>query len=622
MEQLNQIRNKVLVLFAFFFFLGVFNGYSDNSTRKEWVRKELSEKAKRHLCCLADIYGYVRYFYPNDNLKDLNWFNFLIYSIKEVEDYDSEKDFDQKLYDLFSPLCPQIQINNSLSKPSCYSSGSFYIQEHRCGESGKMNFISEIKKISEYSSEYPKPDSLYTFNINSDLTVSFPISLSKLPASNKNLTAIIKKSNEKILDEKSLYNLFASEPYARIANEIIRCNIVQHFYPYYFEDGLDVTWEKSYKDYFNKIADCENSTSYYYLVCNRMNLVKDSHINLTFNILRAYSMNRVSQIETVILDNKMFVKGVSAPYEKEINPGDRIIKVNNDNTESFIKEKLKYLSYSTLPSGLTKLTSSGEIFKSYKRDSVINLTIKNAEGKESEVHIRADSYRPFNIEDKEFVKCLDGSIYYVNFKDPNLSNYDKFKNYISEINKSKGAIFDLRGYPNESLLSVLANITDTVLSMGNLNNVYYYFPNHIKTILKPVEKFFIAPSTSTMSKDYSKKNEYPLPSNDKITAPCVFLINSTSISYMESIVDMIKSYNLGILVGENTAGCNGDVVHFDLPFASFMISGMKYLNRDGTQHHGIGIAPNIYVENKDINKDSQLEAAKRYLNELASHNRK
>jgi hypothetical protein len=50
--------------------LGVFNGYSDNSTRKEWVRKELSEKAKRHLCCLADIYGYVRYFYPNDNLKD------------------------------------------------------------------------------------------------------------------------------------------------------------------------------------------------------------------------------------------------------------------------------------------------------------------------------------------------------------------------------------------------------------------------------------------------------------------------------------------------------------------------------------------------------------------------
>ena len=93
-------------------------------------------------------------------------------------------------------------------------------------------------------------------------------------------------------------------------------------------------------------------------------------------------------------------------------------------------------------------------------------------------------------------------------------------------------------------------------------------------------------------------------------------------SFMETVIDIIKNYKLGILIGENTAGCNGDTPHFKLPFASFSMTFAKFLNRDGSQHHGIGIKPDIYVENKDINTDAQLEAAKKYLDVLASHTSK
>ena len=228
-----------------------------------------------------------------------------------------------------------------------------------------------------------------------------------------------------------MYNLLASEPFARIANEIMRCNIVQHFYPYYFEDKLDVTWRKSYKDYFNKIANSNNSTSYYYLVCNMMNLVKDSHVYLNFNVLGAFSTKRFPGIETVILDNKLLIKNVLAPYDSIIHRGDRIIKINNREAESFIKGKLNNLSYSTLENGLTKLTSSNEIFSSYARDSVLNLTIKNTEGKESDVAIKINMFRPAFVADKEFIKCFDGNEYYINLKDPQLISYEKFKDYIS-----------------------------------------------------------------------------------------------------------------------------------------------------------------------------------------------
>jgi len=616
MRIVNRAINRSFILFSIFLFLNIYNCYSDNPVIKEWKRKELTEDFKNHLCSLSEVYGYVRYFYPNENLKDLDWFNFLIYSIKEIEGCKSEKDFNQKLYQLFSPLCPEISINNNFSKSKHYSSGSFYIQEHSLLENGTFN--SGIKDISAYSAEYPKPDSLYTFIINPQLAVSFPIALSELPKRGKQLTNLI-DSCKNSWDEKSMYNLLASEPFARIANEIMRCNIVQHFYPYYFEDKLDVTWRKSYKDYFNKIANSNNSTSYYYLVCNMMNLVKDNHVNLNFNVLRALSTKRFPGIETVILDNKLLIKNVLAPYDSVIHRGDRIIKINNREAEAFIKGKLNNLSYSTLESGLTKLTSSNEIFSSYAKDSVLNLTMKNSEGKESEVAIKINLFRPAFVADKEFIKCFDGNEYYINLKDPQLISYDKFKVYIPEINKSKGVIFDMRGYPNADVFSILANITDSILSLGNLYEVHYYFPNHINSVPKPTEKWFIAPSMSAMNRDYSKKYQYPLPVNEKITVPCVFLVNSVSMSFMETVIDIIKNYKLGILIGENTAGCNGDTPHFKLPFASFSMTFAKFLNRDGSQHHGIGIKPDIYVENKDMNIDAQLEAAKKYLDVVASY---
>jgi hypothetical protein len=588
----------------------VFDSYG-NTAINEWRKKELSEEYKERLSDLSVIYGYIRYFYPNDNLKDFDWFKYLIYSTKEIENCTSETDFYHKLHELFSPLCPDISINDSVSTPNNIALSSFYVQEHRC-ENAK--FISEIKKINEYTPRYPKPDSLYVFNISPNLTVSFPISLSKLPAPNDKLTKI--KIDTKIFNVETGYNLF-TEYQARIANEMIRYNIVQHFYPYYFEDDLHVTWKNSCKDFLGKVSSCDDMTNYYHLICSRMHLVKDSHVQIDFNILNgknyAYAIIGYPEIATVIYDNKLFVKTIGSTYDKKVNKGDVITKINNTKTEDLIAEKFKYLSYSTLGNGLIKV-SAQELFKSFKRDSVINLTVNNLRGEET-VSVRTSSYKPYGIEDKNIIECFEGNIYYVNCKNAALT-YKEFKKNISNINQSKGVVFDLRGYPNESVLSILANLTDTILSLGNLNTVYEYVPEHGKTYTIPVEKWFIAPSTSEMNKSYSKKYEYPLPASDRIITPYVFLINSESMSYMETVIDIIKHYHLGILIGEKTAGCNGDIVRLDLPFGSFTMTGAKYLNRDGSQHHGIGISPDIYVENQSLNTDKQLETSIQYLNDL------
>jgi C-terminal processing protease CtpA/Prc len=57
---------------------------------------------------------------------------------------------------------------------------------------------------------------------------------------------------------------------------------------------------------------------------------------------------------------------------------------------------------------------------------------------------------------------------------------------------------------------------------------------------------------------------------------------------------IVEHYKLGEIVGETTAGTNGNVNPFELPggFGIFW-TGMKVLKQDGSQHHGVGIAPTV-----------------------------
>lgn len=74
----------------------------------------------------------------------------------------------------------------------------------------------------------------------------------------------------------------------------------------------------------------------------------------------------------------------------------------------------------------------------------------------------------------------------------------------------------------------------------------------------------------------------------------VFLTDGRAISYAESFMGFIEHYGLGEIVGQPTAGANGNVNPFSLP-GGFRITwtGMKVVKHDGSQHHLVGIRPTI-----------------------------
>ncbi len=84
------------------------------------------------------------------------------------------------------------------------------------------------------------------------------------------------------------------------------------------------------------------------------------------------------------------------------------------------------------------------------------------------------------------------------------------------------------------------------------------------------------------------------PAEPHIGGKVVFITSGRAISYAESWMGYVEAYELGEIVGEATAGTNGNALSFEVP-GGFRMSwtGMKVLKHDGSQQHLIGIVPMV-----------------------------
>ena len=625
---------------------------------KSWNSKELSAIEHERIFVLLKMSNYIHYFYPAEELQQIQMspvfdrHRFLFYSIKEIEKCDTDESFIKTLYKLFSPVCPDLIINDSIGnftdriKPA--DNSSFYVRRNQIDPWDFGLYInSSIEKVDSLRNNYPIPDSLYTFKINDKVKISFPMALSVMPQKTKEYTQLMKQCRKisfpafstpwwwKVISKKGK-TIVMNRYEDRLANEIARYGFIQYFYPYYFEDNLHETWDSVYYEHIGKVAACADIKSFYDNICETMHHVKDSHTHVNFNgLATAGGKHLVSlsnrslypEIETVIQDKSLFIKHIGDSLNSYLKPGDKIIAVNDQNTEDLIEEKLQRLSYSHEMAGLSKLSSSGSIlecdaasvFNPNPTDTTLVLTVQREFTDTFSVAIKPTSKTPFSG-DTLFFKMLADSICYVNVCGE-IREYDSFKEIIPTLLESRGIVFDMRGYPGGMIIPILAHLTDSILSLGNIQRSLLYFPDpHKKEFVQTDGSWSIAPALSPQSEEIALKYQHDVPEKIRIDKPVVFLANANAISFAETMLDIIKTYKIGPIIGEPSAGCNGDAVFCSLPYASFMMTGYKFMNRDNSQHHGIGVLPDIYVKNKDFNTDKQLITAIDYINEKAGTN--
>lgn len=623
-----------------------------------WQKKTLSESEKERLFAVAKIYNYLHYFYPTTqtSLAHSDNFKFLIYAVQRVDTCRTEASFERTIYDLFSPLCRDLIVNDTIGHfEKQYAGGGtpFYMHNNRISSQySRPGLFSDVSRFDTLPHGSPTPDSLYSFTINEHMKISFPLALTRMPPSTKAYSRLVSEFRKIKIPTFTIPwmrkvffrgkgHFIAFDSYAnRVANEIIRYGIIQHFYPYYEEDGLSEKWDVAFQHHLGNVADCENMNSFYEHICKVSNLINDSHLKVFYqysayvsykNRIGLYASTIFPEIETEICDDKLYVKSVGASLDSCVKKGDIIIKINDLPTSAIIDEKLSHTSYSSKESGLYKLTADNSMFKcpagfgmskQQVLDSVICLTLQRPgiDTFKVAVHPSSSDAASFVAADSTLFEMYDDSICYVNLCGKK-RDYKDLVEILPQLQKSKGIIFDLRGYPGSMAVGVLAHLADTTVALGNLTKPVMYYPDgkYKQFVSDTTGWWAIAPALSAESEVFAKKYQYEIPEKIHLEQPVVFLSDFKAMSFTETVLDMIKTYHIGTILGEPSAGCNGDMLHCSVPFGDFFMTGYKVANRDGSKHHGIGVLPDIYVKN-ECGFDIQKEKAKAYLYEKLGNN--
>ena len=161
--------------------------------------------------------------------------------------------------------------------------------------------------------------------------------------------------------------------------------------------------------------------------------------------------------------------------------------------------------------------------------------------------------------------------------------------------RAPGVVIDLRGYPTDAGSRILEHMITEPESRDWMFVAQQVTPDQ----QGPIEW-----------EGYSWDLEPRRPHIDNT----VWITDSSAISYAESVMGHVADLGIGPIIGRPTAGANGNINPYRLP-GGYMISwtGMKVLNRDGSQHHVIGVLPTHpmepTIEGLREGRDELLEAA-------------
>jgi len=609
-----------LLLLTCFFNLGVSGAVKLDSIK-------ITSVQQNNLMILSRLYGYARYFYPNPNLKDFNWLRFLMYAVPETMEAKDNAELRKTFQELFTPLVPEMTFSKTAQEKKGTNAFSeegktMYVREI-CIPSGYFydSTIGQIKHMP-YSEGLPYPDKIYSFKLTEGLYINYPIALAKLSETKKKYLKELIKKTKKI--EWNNKNYFSSPTY-RLANALISFNYVTHFYPYFEEDSLSTYWDTACAEHLKKIAACTHYPEYLLCAYELMSQLHDSHVSV---------MNRVKYIKlashyqpyylpwnftTSFIENRMIVtwSGIDS-----LKRGDEIIGVNNTPIDQFIAKKLKYISASTPASALLKFKNE-EAFKTFSKDSVITLSTRSLEGAFKKVNIIPDSQNGAAADQSaKFITNLGEGIYKIN---PciDAANYKEFSDQFTEFKEAKGIVIDMRGYPRDCIYSILSNLIDTTLHVGRIETPIYYFPNQQNrklVINHGASDWAIYPATQEQKGRWESaftEEEVQKLVKAQLNVPIVFITNAECMSKGETVMEMVKRQKVGKIVGEPTCGTNGNAISFFLNTVGYVMTSQHFVNGDGTQHHGIGVLPDVpcsqtLADFKD-HKDTMIEKAKSIL---------
>ncbi|MEM7386502.1 MAG: S41 family peptidase, partial [Verrucomicrobiota bacterium] len=339
-------------------------------------------------------------------------------------------------------------------------------------------------------------------------------------------------------------------------------NVFQHFYPYF--DVVEVDWENQLAPFLAAAARDPDEAAFLKTLRRMVALLEDGHGSVTHS---SDAANGLLPLCWAMAEGKLVVTRVEGK-EGALKVGDVIERIDGKAIETAIDARAETISAAT---DEYRHYRTLEALRMGVPGDSLNVTVAGREH-----HLRFErraapltEQRPSRIEE------VEKGVWYV---DLDRIDDDDFKKVIDQLAAASGVVFDLRGYPRSLSTIVLSHLIEESITCPQW---------HI-----PVVRY---PDRKKMTFQFS---QWPVaPRAPRIQGKVAFIIDGRAISYAETYLGMVEHHRLGALVGERTAGTNGNINTFSLPGGYRVVfTGMKVLKHDGSRHHGIGIEPTVAVK--------------------------
>ena len=348
-------------------------------------------------------------------------------------------------------------------------------------------------------------------------------------------------------------------------------NVFQHFYPYF--DVVEVDWDAVLTRTLRRALTDQSSEAFLRTLRRMVAQLDDGHGNVMHpseppRYARPFRVTRVDS-QVVVTD---VVESMGLGHESCAKPGDVVVSIDEVRAEKELRIIKQYISGSPQ----FKETLALHRFGQGKPGTFVPVVLLR-KGQQVECRI----YRNFddNLIQEERphpIQEIQRSIYYV---DLTRAEWDAIKRRLNDLAQADGVVFDCRGYPKVDNYNILRHLSDRPLRSARWQIPEIIYPDHQNVA------------------GYDTTGRWRLtPRAPQILGEIAFLTDARAISQAETIMGIVEHYELGTIVGQPTAGTNGNVNPFTLP-SGYEVSwtGMRVVKHDGAQHHLIGIQPTVPI---------------------------
>lgn len=389
----------------------------------------------------------------------------------------------------------------------------------------------------------------------------------------------------------------AEDRSVRLASVLVAWNTLHHFYPYF--DVITTDWPAAQTAALGAAALAADTIEQTRVLERLMFHLHDGHGQVGHP---GVTSGRVLGLRLLWAGDALVAAEPFKSAQGEIRPGDVVLAIDQRPIDAITRELGSRISAAT--EGWRRHRLLAAIAAEFSQPTS-TVRVRTGEGEPREVAVPAIPLDQFIHVQRPVDLPANGSqvapgIVYFDLVGADAAVWSQHR---SAVTAARGVIFDMRGYPGQAGVQVLRHLVP-----GPVRTLRMSIP---RITLPDREGFTFNPEvTWTLA-----------PVQPRIAGKVAFLTNAGAISYAESCMSIVHSLSLGEIVGQTTAGTNGNINRTMLPGGFVMIwTGMRVLNDDGSVYHGVGTPPTVPVsptpQGIAAGTDEVLSAAIARLNEL------